>query len=377
MQLIDSGVIFRNPLPGHRVINCIYPNIHVLPDGEWLCVLLVDSALYSPDGVLEVFRSRDRGRTWVRQGPCIDPGDDATHYSEGDGVITGLRDGTLVMRMSRLDMSDPDKLAFNEKTGGHLPVDVGWLQSADSGRTWSAPVQIPLRPAFDNGIEPVPMGGIIELADGSWFLSAETWKSYDNDGPHNLNSYGLFSRDRGQTWGERVEIANGAATERSYSHGVPVQLRDGRILVVYWAAEPQLQSYYDLHTVVSADTTGRAWGAPKPTGIPAQTSCAVQLGGDRLLIIYSHRDNTDQPGVKIAASADGGDTWEYAQPLVVWDAYGKEAIGVARTDTYPSSHDAIAYGAPRLTPIDDDHAVAAFWCTQGADTHCRWAVIRW
>jgi len=377
MKIIDSGVIFRNPLPGHRVINSIYPNIHILPDGEWLCVLRICSALYSPDGILEIFRSKDQGKTWDRQGPFIDRSGDSARFSEVDGIVTGMKDGSLIMRISRWDMTDPGKFAFNEESGGLLPFHIAWMRSTDNGRSWSAPVEISTKSQFGDTIEPAPMGGIIELADGSWFHCFETWKTYYDDGPYNLQSFGLFSRDGGQTWSEKVEVANGSDTDRSYSHGVPIQLKDGRLLVVYWAAEPRLQSYYDLHTVVSTDATGQSWCDPKPTGIPAQTSCAAQLGGDRLIVIYSHRENTDQPGIKIAASTDFGDTWNLDEPLVVWDAYGKEALGVARTDTYPASHDAIAYGAPRLTRIDVDHAVATYWCTQGADTHCRWATVGW
>ena len=63
-------------------------------------------------------------------------------------------------------------------------------------------------------------------------------------------------------------------------------------------------------------------------------------------------------------------------PSLLWDAYGRESLRVARTATYPSSHDAIAYGAPKIIRLDGDHAMASFWCTQGADTHCRWCKIR-
>ena len=52
LKTLDSGVIFRNPLPGHRAINAIYPFILPL-DGEYLCVLRIGQALYSPDGMLD------------------------------------------------------------------------------------------------------------------------------------------------------------------------------------------------------------------------------------------------------------------------------------------------------------------------------------
>ena len=75
-------------------------------------------------------------------------------------------------------------------------------------------------------------------------------------------------------------------------------------------------------------------------------------------------------------SEDAGDSFDLGRPLVVWDAYGKEALGVPRTDKYPGAHDAIAYGAPRIFRLSDCEALAIFWCTQGADTHCRWCRIR-
>jgi len=75
-------------------------------------------------------------------------------------------------------------------------------------------------------------------------------------------------------------------------------------------------------------------------------------------------------------SRDGGKTFDLSEPLVVWDAYGKESLGVARSSTYPSSHDSIAYGAPKIVRLDRDHAIASYWCTQGADTHCRWCLVR-
>ena len=117
--------------------------------------------------------------------------------------------------------------------------------------------------------------------------------------------------------------------------------------------------------------TGSEWGEPQATGIPGQTSCPVLIGDGVMAVIYSHRENTDQPGIKLVLSQDCGRTWDIDNPLVVWDAYGKEAVGVARTDSYPASHDVIAYGAPLLTRLSDNEVMASLWCTQAADTHIR------
>ena len=97
LSIEDSGVIFRNPLPGHRVINAFYPNAVRLPSGQIVAALRIAGALYSPDGVLELFRSADGGRTWQRQGPVIRSDQTASEINYGDGFITVLRDGSAVL----------------------------------------------------------------------------------------------------------------------------------------------------------------------------------------------------------------------------------------------------------------------------------------
>jgi len=186
----------------------------------------------------------------------------------------------------------------------------------------------------------------------------------------------MFSTDRGRTWSGRVPVAVGSHDNRSYSHGMPTQLSDGRVFISLWTAESQLQTSYDIHRVRSIDGSYRDWTEPESLGIFGQTTGSANMGNGRVVMIYSHREQTDQPGLKVVLSEDGGDSFDSENPLVVWDAYGKEALGVPRTDTYPSSHDAIAYGAPRIARLDDRHALAVFWCTQGADTHIRWSKIR-
>ncbi len=157
-----------------------------------------------------------------------------------------------------------------------------------------------------------------------------------------------------------------------------VVLDNGEILVVARVAAAMYSVQGALELFRSTDG-GRTWqrqGPPRPLGIPGQSSGAVELKDGRILLIYSHRDDTDQPGIKVVMSDDAGDCFDAREPLVVWDAYGKEALGVPRTDKYPGKHDAIAYGAPRILRLREREALAIFWCTQSADTHCRWTRVQ-
>ena len=376
LRIVDQGEIFRNPLPGHRVINCIFPAGCVLPSGEILVIARVCLAMYSRDGVLELFRSTDGGATWAREGPVHDSSRDDVPYNYRIGEMTLLRDGELILKMNRVAHDDENVLLFHPETGGVLEGEACYLRSTDGGRSWSDPQTIRLAEPFEPRHVYEASGRMIELRDGAWFQSFETWKQHDDANCYDLNTYGMFSHDEGRTWGERIPLAVGSDEQRSYSHGMPTELADGRVFIALWTAREDLEAFHDLHMVRSTDATCRSWIGPKPLGIPGQSSAAVELAPGLLLIIYSHRDDPNQPGIKVAMSEDDGDRFDLAEPLVVWDAYGKEALGVPRTDRYPGAHDAIAYGAPRIVRLSPDEALAIFWCTQGADTHCRWCRVR-
>lgn len=373
IQSIDSGVIYRNPHPGHRVINAFYPATHVAANGEILCVVRIGLAMYSPDGMLHMLRSADGGRTWQHEGAIIDRHAEDRQYNYLDACFTKLTDGTLVLRALRCDQHD-GRFIFNEQTGGLLPLQLVLMFSEDEGKTWSAPRYCETFDQFDDHQMPAPYSPLIELPDGTWLQTFETWKPYEHTGPYDLQIYGLYSSDRGRTWGDKTVIADGGGDDRSFSHAIPIKLDDGRLFMSSWGATSQFDHFIGNWAVVSRDAAGREWEKPYDMHLPGQSSCVCNMSGGLLLATFSHRD-TDQPGIKVAVSEDEGRTWDAERALVVWDAYGKEALGVVKTDKYPLAHDAIAYGAPKIMRIDDNTAIVVFWCTQGADTHCRWHLV--
>ena len=95
-----------------------------------------------------------------------------------------------------------------------------------------------------------------------------------------------------------------------------------------------------------------------------------------MAIIYCERNGSQVPGIKVVVCEDYGRRPDSESQAVVWDAYGKQALGAPRTDRYPSSHDVIAYGAPHLVRLGEDELMASFWCTQSADTHARFCRMK-
>jgi len=374
VELLETDVIYRNPLPGHQAVAITHPFVHPLSETELICTYKHGQAQYAADNMVHISRSTDGGRTWQHEGPFRDRKKDPVPYQYSAACVTALRDGSLLMLNWRCDRSHPDKLYVNPKTGGHQPLEGAYFRSADAGRTWSEPV-IGRFPAAAEGMTHALGGPVIELADGRWMQLSEPWLSYDSTQPYDVRAYVMMSEDEGRTWGPQIKIANRNADGRAFSHGHIIHLPDGRLYALYWTMSTDMTEFHGLSYNMSTDETGAVWTAPQPTGIPGQSSFPVAIDDQRLAIIYSERDSP-APGIKVVLSEDAGRTWDIGNAAVVWDAYGEEALGVPMTDTYPCSHDAIAYGAPHLGRLNNHELIATFWCTQSADTHVRFARLK-
>ena len=120
---------------------------------------------------------------------------------------------------------------------------------------------------------------------------------------------------------------------------------------------------------------GHEWSIPAPTNIPGQTNWPVDLGDGRMAVIYTVRE-TNPPGFYAAVSEDGGKTWDLDNRVHVWDATGRDKIGITLSDHYPRSHDTISFGAPTSTVLADGDIFCTFWCTEVATTHIRYARLK-
>jgi hypothetical protein len=281
-----------------------------------------------------------------------------------------MRDGTLLIGAFRANRSDPEQPMFNERTGGLLKNEPILLRSSDDGRSWGAPEPV----ALPEDIVATPATAIIELDDGSWFWPFDQWKDFDDERPYQPRTLGFFSRDRGRSWGDMIVYADGAAKGRGFWHGRPIVLKDGRLLTMYWAADMRSGANLPNHVCI-ADPSARQWLAPQPSNLPGQTNALVELDDGRLCAIYPLRV-ADRPAIMAAISGDAGRTWDLGAQLRLWDATGRDRLGVESLESYPRSHDTIAFGAPSALRTRDGDVYATWWCMEAALVHARWARLR-
>ena len=371
LNLIHSDPIYRNPDPGYHHITALFSHIVQISDQELLCTYNRGQAMYATDLTFWQTCSHDGGLTWAEHIPITERSHDDRPYSYHGPFVSRMRDGLLVIVAFRVDRSDPDRPIFNEKTGGLTALEVFLQRSSDNGRSWSAPEIV----AIPDGLVITPSCGIIELADGTWFLGYDQWHTFDDPGPYQPRTVAFFSTDQGRTWGDPVTFADGAAQGKGFWHGRIMPMVDGRLFTLFWSAD-MTQNARDLclHRSLGS-ANGRSWTFPEATNLPGQTNNAVDLGDGLMAAIYTSRA-APQPGFFVALSTDNGLTWDLDNQLLLWDATGRERLGVNAPESYPRSHDTIAFGAPTAMRLLDGDILVSFWCTEMSITHIRYARLR-
>ena len=345
IKIVDTGVIYLNPNPGYQFTFACHSDAVQISSQELYCSFQRGQALYAADSVILGTRSTDGGKTWTTEGLIHDPAGDDRPYSYH---------GPL----------------FNEEPGGLLPAQPLLFRSTDNGATWASPeiVNTPSDLVLTASCK------ILVLTDGRWMMSMDQWHAYDEPGPHKPRTVGLFSSDEGKTWGDAVTFGVSDTPGVGHWHGRIHRMRDDRLFTLFWSAQTESDGALPHHYCIgSAD--GREWITPAATNIPGQTNWPVDLGEGRMAVIYTVRE-TDPPGFFAAVSEDDGKTWDLNNQILVWDASGRDKIGVHAADRYPRSHDTISYGAPTAMILENGDVYCTFWCTEMAVTHIRFAQLR-
>ena len=367
LEITGSGVIYINPEPGYRSNFSCHSYVVQLSDAELLCTFQRGQAMYSVDSVLTQARSTDGGQTWVPEAEIL-PADG--RFSYHGPLVTRMPDGMVVVNAIRWDRSDPEKPIFNETTGGIVPSDTLLLRSTDNGATWTNPEVLDL----GDGRIVTPSGAIVTLSDGRWFLPFDQWHAFNDPSPYRPRTVAYFSSDKGQSWTDPVTFGDGASAGKGHWHGRIIRLRDDGLFTLFWSADMSSKAVLPLHYSFGSPD-GREWSTPQSTNIHGQTNWPVDLGNNRMVAIYTVRD-TKPPGFFAVFSEDGGKTWDLDQKILVWDATGRDRIGVSKTDSYPRSHDTISFGAPTAIALLNGDIFCSFWCTELSVTHIRYVQLR-
>jgi sialidase-1 len=363
MELLATGLVYRNPKPYLRAVHAWHPSILQLDSGELVASFDCGQGAEALDYRTYLSRSTDDGRTWTSPAALFD---DPTQGRTTQSIRIGrLSDGTLIGVGGRWRRDNPEEGIVNRANLGYVPQELLQLQSNDGGRTWSVPRVIE-PPLLGPGFE--VCHSVIDLPDGRWLYPTATWKSWDGDAPNGMQAVAFVSHDRGRTWPEYLRVMD------RYEDGIIsweqslVRLHDGRLLAVAWAFDERSGTSLPNPYAVSAD--GRTFGPPRMTGLVGETAKLLTLRDGRLLCLYRRKD---QPGLWAALVQISGDEWQTLEQMPVWQG---AASGMTGRDNSSNELSDLRFGYPTLVQRPDGAVFALFWCQEDCINNIRWVKLR-
>ncbi len=359
IEILQTGLVYRNPRPELRSRHTWHPTIVRFEDGELLVTFDIAEADVALDYSTHASHSTDGGQTWSAPTRVLpDPPGRATTHSVRTARVA---DGSVVAMGALMYRDDPEKSVVNVPTLGYTEMRLQLVRSADRGHTWSAPelIDAPLEgPAFE------VCHAIVTLRDGRWVWPTSTWMGWDGDAPNGMNGMLLVSEDEGRTWPTYIVDFDRWAENILHWEQSFLELRDGRWLAVGWAVD--LDTNKTLPTPYAVGRDGGSFDFHGLTGFLAQTTKLIELPDGRILAVYRRND---EPGLWATIARLDGDTWVNLETVALWRGQASGMSG----DTNPGAELAqLKFGFPQMVLEPDGSVFLVFWCEEDCIKNVRW-----
>jgi len=362
IEMLHSGLIYRNPIPHVHSVHAYFPSVAVLPGGELLATFQLGEAFEAPNCRTYVARSSDRGETWALQGPLY--GGTGKHLTSDAARITALPDGEVLAFVIRADRSaHPHEGLSNAETLGFAPTELLLFRSHDRGHTWSAPKPITpslIGPSFELCCPITP------LRDGRWLLPTSTWCDWDGNWPSGKRMVALVSHDHGKSWPTHLDVMHDPQQHINYWESKIVEFANGDLLAAAWGFDMTASVDIPNQYVLSCDG-GQSWSKPRSTGLKGQTLTPFILDDQRVLSLYRR---IDKPGLwaNISRLVDG--KWVNQEAAPLWGAGGQGLTGRSRNMSH--NFQVLRFGAPCISRLPDGTIFVACWCYEDCVSNIRW-----
>lgn len=373
MHIVDRGIIFDATEAPAEARFCTFTSLELLADGSWLAGFRTGSSKDSADESIRIMHSEDEGASWsaVFEGfDDIPSGSCGRIRSVG---LTEIQPGRLIGAFLWIDRSDPTLPLASPETQGILPSKIYVAESADAGRSWTHPREVPLSPHKGNALT----GDILRLQDGTLALPYEAWKEYDDPSPGQHHAALRFSFDGGRTWPELGIVAYDPQARVFYwDQRLCVHSEDDRLVAMFWTYDREAQQDLPIH-IAWGTPDGRQWTEPVSTGIAGQISGPLVLSGERLFAAYVHRH--DPPSLRAILSDDLGRTWDAAEELVFYEKVrgGRESGMGGKRDfaDYWADMSIWTFGHPAAVRLPDGDVLVGYYAGDETAMSMHWVRI--
>jgi hypothetical protein len=363
VELVDTGLVYRNPKPYLRAIHAWHPTLALLEKGELLAAYDLAEAVSAFHYRSYLSRSSDGGQSWSEPELLSD----VAKAGNREAIrISMMSDRMLVGAGIRRHSRDPEIGGWNPETYGVEEGDWFIVKSHDGGQTWQGSEE------FEPPITGQPYEhchAIVETSDGRWLLPTGLLRNWEGEAPHGLKTIAMVSHDLGKTWPDYLELFQDPQGEVIYHEVSLTELPDGRLLSVAWpfhisSGKTRIPVPYALAP------DGRSFAKHGSTQIFGETSKILSLGDDRVLCL-SRR--TDKPGLWATVARIDGEKWVNLEETPLWQGSRSKMAGEMEAAVELA---ALAFGFPHMICLPDGDVLAAFWCREDCIHNIRWLRIR-
>lgn len=371
MKIVDRGILSKPQIGTHRAI-ATFPSVTTLPDGSLIGTYRVGTDKDSPNGIVELCRSFDEGRTWTE--PTV-PFSSVIGNRKGEircAYITPLSEKHLLACALWSDRQTYlGKPLFNPETEGCLPMAILLADSYDSGMTWTAWRVVPT--TEDIG-PPSLTSPVLLLPDGRLVISIETNKTYYDRSIWRQRVVYLFSEDRGVTWSNPVTVCEDPAARLFFWDQRAAVSPDGRVVTFSWVYDTKEKSYLNILRRSSSDG-GTTWSDPVDLGFGDQPSRPAILPDGRIVLAWVDRYGTQTIRARLAAKVDGPFLEE--TEVILYSHKQPQAERAANTGQQLTEMTAWTYGLPFAEVLPSGDVIVVFYAgtdTSMAPNWCRLSV---
>ena len=364
IEVLDTGLIYRNPKPALRSRHAFFPSLIAMPDGELVATMDIGSAFEAVDVRSYVCRSKDGGKTWSEPEKIFEP-DESRHKVSTTCRVGLMPDGTLMGWACLFDRSNTEIGLVHPETDGFVDKQFVVVRSTDAGCTWSKPEPVDLPydwGYFETCSPPIPVGSRL-------LVPTSPMRGLDGSLSDIEQGVAFVSDDGGRTWPKSSVIFADKQGEPSAWELKMTSLSDGRLLAVCWSYDPATRSAMPNRWTASSDD-GLSFGPALTTGIKGETCTPIGLEDNRVLCVYR---GYEKLGLRAHLAKVQGDTWQPLEDISVW---GGPSYGEEQKESKWAQMSSLQLGLPTLVRLPDGDILAAFWCTENNVINIRWYRIR-
>ncbi len=351
MKIINSSIVYENPLPQLRSRQDFFPFVCELNDGTLAMVHVIGEAFESVDSSSYISFSEDGGKTWSAPELMFDlSGYDVPITDYAKAIC--IPDGRLLAVGYAYLRENPDYPIGNPQNGGVLDDFVFWSISEDDGKTWSKPSHIEC--AWGPHVE--ASAPITVLKDGTWITPITGFPDWEGKSHGKMCGRALRSEDEGKTWNDDAICMEFEGNNVTCYEQRMCQLESGAIINIGWNENVETGERYDNHYTVSYDN-GKTWSKPQSTGIRGQASSVCAIGGEKLLALHAVRRDTDRPGIYACVVDFSDKTWNIVEKEVVWEP----ATPMIKDKKMAEIFSFLKFGQPGATLLSDGNIMMSHW----------------